>query len=138
MLLIYPTDSTISQLDCSIVDSETCKKVENASGGDASFLEKLKNLLTHGVFGSNMEVMLDKVEDINKEVFEETDLYMNIPLFLSTTRKDTTFEKYFIKKPEDLDLFKIFRHCILASLSGFEPLAFRLGEHFGAVKYSQP
>lgn len=89
MLLIYPTDSTISQLDCSIVDSETCKKVENASGGDASFLEKLKNLLTHGVFGSNMEVMLDKVEDINKEVFEETDLYMNIPLFLSTIAMDS-------------------------------------------------
>lgn len=89
MLLIYPTDSTISQLDCSIVDSETCKKAENASDGDASFLEKLKNLLTHGVFGSNMEVMLDKVEDINKEVFEETDLYMNIPLFLSTIAMDS-------------------------------------------------
>lgn len=89
MLLIYPTDSTISQLDCSIVDSETCKKVENASDGDASFLEKLKNLLTHGVFGSNMEVMLDKVEDINKEVFEETNLYMNIPLFLSTIAMDS-------------------------------------------------
>lgn len=89
MLLIYPTDSTISQLDCSIVDSETCKKAENASDGDASFLEKLKNLLTHGVFGSNMEVMLDKVEDINKEVFEETNLYMNIPLFLSTIAMDS-------------------------------------------------
>ncbi len=89
LLYIYPTDSTISQLDCSIVDSETCKKISSASNGDSSLLEKIKNLLTHGFFGSNMDVMLKKIEEINQEVYEETNLYMNIPLFVSTIAMDS-------------------------------------------------
>lgn len=89
MLLIYPTDSTISRLDCSIVDSESCKKASESSSDDASLFEKIKNWFKYGIYGSNMDVMLDKVEDINEEVFLETELYMNIPLFISSLAMDS-------------------------------------------------
>ena len=89
MLFIYPTDSTVSQLNCSTINSEACEKISDSSGNDSSFFQKLKNLLKYGTYGTNMDVFLNKIEQINSDVFLETNLYMNIPLFISTIVMDS-------------------------------------------------
>lgn len=86
-----PVSSIIKATDCSSVEGSGCEE-----NGLASFIEKAKNFFLYGSFEKSNKLIAAKAVETSNEIFEETEVNINIPLLLSTVFSDVTdsFEKY--------------------------------------------
>lgn len=86
-----PVSSIIKVTDCSSVEGSGCEE-----NGLASFVEKAKNFFLYGSFEKSNKLIATKAVETSNEIFEETEVNINIPLLLSTVFSDVTdsFEKY--------------------------------------------
>lgn len=87
LLLINPTSSVMSHIDCSVYDGINC--VEDDSG---NFGNKLKNLFLFGSFSSNSEVVIDKINDAYDKLLAEG-FTVNLPLLSSSLFSDSEYSK---------------------------------------------
>lgn len=83
-----PTTNIMKGINCQISTDKDCKIEDNAT-----FLEKLKNLLRYGSFASNNQVLIDKVEDIYNSIYNKYEVKINIPLLISSLMADLTTEE---------------------------------------------
>lgn len=83
-----PTTNIMKGINCQISSDKDCKVEDNAT-----FLEKLKNLLKYGSFASNNQVLINKVEDIYNRIYNKYEVKINIPLLISSLMADLTTEE---------------------------------------------
>lgn len=93
ILLINPTTSVMSQIDCSIQESIYCVEEDSSSG----FLNKLKNLFKYGSFASNTEIVIDKITEAYEEIKKEYDFIISIPLLSSSLFSDSEYAESDVK-----------------------------------------
>ena len=84
LLLINPTSSVMSQIDCSVYNGSDC--VEQSSTG--GFLNKLKNLFSYGSFATNAEVVTEKITNVYEKIKEEG-FTIDLPLLSSSMFMDS-------------------------------------------------
>lgn len=99
LLLINPTSSVMSQIDCSIYDGINC--VEDDSG---NFGNKLKNLFLFGSFASNSEIVIDKITEVYDKIFEEDDFAINLPLLSSSLFSDSEYSKIELNEKKEFTI----------------------------------
>lgn len=73
------TKSVMEHVDCNITNSENCEQDESGS-----FINKFKNFFKYGSFGTNSEVIANKVSDIYEKIYNEYDFAIDMPLLIST------------------------------------------------------
>lgn len=87
--IINPSTSIMSQINCSLQENTYCDE-ESDSGG---FFNKLANLFTYGVFGTNNEVIVKKITEVYEQIKAEYDFIISIPLLTSSMFSDAEYSK---------------------------------------------
>lgn len=98
LLLINPTSSVMSQIDCSVYDGINC--VEDDSG---NFGNKLKNLFMFGSFSSNSEVVTKTITDVHEKLLEEG-FTVNLPLLSSSLFSDSEYSKSEVNEENEFSI----------------------------------
>ena len=93
------TKNVMDTLDCDITNSENCERDESGS-----LINKFKNLFKYGSFGSNSEVISDKVSEVYEKIYDEYNFSIDMPLLISTLTVDLTSDASNIDKNGSIEV----------------------------------